>query len=394
MYVYAMSVMSLLIPISRIGIPTLINREATCSKTQNLWGYFYALFVCASKTIILLSTCIILVAFVVLWLLFEQHSPHTTYLYVWLLLLLPFSGFMRILSATLHGLHHIILNKIVSRLVPAVIFPTVIGTLFLLLPETHFPEYVTFIKWVVGIISLIIVLLVFRHKIDEKFHPTKAVCTYQELWHKTSPFMLIGGAGMLYSQIDILMLGYFRSSSEVGIYNVATKIAFFVLLALQIINSFVGPQMVKMYAQKNIRQLQKLVTISTRFAFSFALLVCLVLWIVGQELIDFIFGAEFALAYIPLSILIVGNLFGAMMGAVRLLAQSSYNEKYVMRIMWLSILLNTILNVFFIPLWGMVGASISTTICMIINNLFMNYISRTKTGINSSIFYGLRGLVG
>ncbi len=386
-FTYAMTVLVLLRTISQMGIPALITREATRSKEQNLWAYFRAMLACASRIVITSSLLVTVISFAVLWLLLDRFSDHMLYTFIWLLLLLPVAAFMGIISTTLHGFHYIITNKIISEVMPAAVFLAVISVLFFLLPETHFPEYATFTRWLIGILVLLVAMFVLWQKTDKKFWLDTTVYSHKELLLTALPFTLITGSLLLRSQIDIFMLGFFRSGSEVGIYRVATNMSVFALLASQIIISFVGPQMVKMYSQNNIRQLQKLVTISTRIAFVFALSVCSALWGFGKELIDMIFGAEFVLAYIPLSILMIGKLFSAMMGPVGLLAKSSYNEKYVMRIAWFNIVLSATLNLFFIPLWGMAGAAISTVICAITSNSFLSYISRTKIGVNPSIFY-------
>ena len=76
----------------------------------------------------------------------------------------------------------------------------------------------------------------------------------------------------------------------------------------------------------------------------------------------------------------------AAVGPVALLLNMTGYERYTMRGVGVSTILNILFNALLIPHYGMVGAAFATAITMIGWNILLLYFVKTKLNLNSSIF--------
>ena len=72
---------------------------------------------------------------------------------------------------------------------------------------------------------------------------------------------------LLMSWADTLMLGIFCDESQVGIYNVAVKVAFLASFALTSINSISAPKISETYNNKDLPAFYKVVSQTTKTIF-------------------------------------------------------------------------------------------------------------------------------
>src|SRR5699024_6674444 len=104
------------------------------------------------------------------------------------------------------------------------------------------------------------------------------------------PFALISGMTMLNQQIDIIMIGIFKTAADVGVYRVAARGAILVALGVTAINAVTGPYFARFYKQRDFKQLQKLATMSARVNFLTALPATIIFILFGTPIIAFVFG--------------------------------------------------------------------------------------------------------
>ncbi len=121
--------------------------------------------------------------------------------------------------------------------------------------------------WVIGIVLMPFLAFYF---LEKKIFPVfktkvKAVAMEKELFSFSFPLMLGGIAGLVMHWMDMLMLGYFSTSANVGIYNAALPTA-------QIINALPGafagiffPVISELYARNKIDDLRNTYSVVTKW---------------------------------------------------------------------------------------------------------------------------------
>lgn len=204
----------------------------------------------------------------------------------------------------------------------------------------------------------------------------------REWLRSTLPFTLIGGAGVINNQTDIIMLGGFTGPDEVGIYRVAAQGATLVSFSLQVANAVVAPQLSRLYAQGDTARLQHLVTQSARVVLLAAIPVALVFILAGAPVVSWVFGSGFTAAHAPLAILAVGYLLNAVFGTVGVLLQMAGYQTVTARILWQTVLLNIVLNSVLIPPFGLVGAAVATSLCLPVWHFLLYMAARKRLGIS------------
>ncbi len=166
----------------------------------------------------------------------------------------------------------------------------------------------------------------------------------------------------------ILILGYFQDSAEVGIYEIASKVALLIQMPLDISSFILAPMIGEMYAQGDKFKLQKLFKTVTKWIFAISILIFLMTILLAQPVLA-IFGSEFEVGIPVLYILAFGHLINVSTGAVGwMLIMSGYSRVHMLNSV-LSVLLIIALSFFLIPLYGMVGAAIVVSLVEIVINI-------------------------
>ena len=183
---------------------------------------------------------------------------------------------------------------------------------------------------------------------------------------KNSGWLLFSGiAAVLYLKIDQVMLGVLSNSSAVGIYAVAVKfseVGYFVPVA--IVTSYF-PQLIDKRASDSsdyMLDIQKLNDFLFVLAIGFAFLIS----ISGNWLIPWLFGELYAEA-IP--VLLV-HVWGAAFVFMRTLLSKWLISESLFRLSFMSqmagALFNISLNIYLIPLYGVLGAAYATVISHVV----------------------------
>ena len=133
-----------------------------------------------------------------------------------------------------------------------------------------------------------------------------------------------------------------------------------------------------------MKELQRIVTLAARGVFAFTFFVSVILVIVGKFVLG-LFGSEFVVVYLPLLILLVGQMINALAGSVALIMAMSGHQKQTGIIITTSAAMNIVLNLLLIPILGILGAAVSTTSTMILWNVMMLVYVYRKLGINSTV---------
>jgi O-antigen/teichoic acid export membrane protein len=172
------------------------------------------------------------------------------------------------------------------------------------------------------------------------------------------------------------MLGAMVSKSELGVYNVAFKLASLALIIIASVNTVLAPKIAKLFSDNNIEgikiEVQKATKLITWVAFPLVMIL-----ILFRTKILLLFGDEFVIGSQTLVIISLGMLFNAMSGSVGQVLNMTNNQKQFRNFTLISAFINVILNFYLIKSSGIKGAAIASLLSsMIINILCIIYIKR------------------
>lgn len=186
------------------------------------------------------------------------------------------------------------------------------------------------------------------------------------------PMMMSSSVLLLMSWTDTLMIGSFMSQVDVGIYNVAVKIALLTSFTLNAVNSISAPKLSETFNNKKDKEFRNVVSQTTRTIFFSTIPIILLIFLFPNFLLSF-FGEEFVVAKTALLFLAFSQVINAMSGSVGVILNMTGSEKVFRNILFIALIVNISLNFILIPMYGIVGAAIASASSLIFWNLYSVY---------------------
>ena len=201
------------------------------------------------------------------------------------------------------------------------------------------------------------------------------------------PFTLIVLVNTFNTQVGIVLLGFLGTDEAVAAMRVGERGAQFVALSLGLVNAVISPHIVNAYRDGDLKKLQQLSRQSARGAFIIALPIGLILILAGKPLIGLAFGEEFtAISYLPLIILVAGQLVNVFFGSVGQFLSMSGHEKDTLKGQVLALVVNVTACAILIPLYGAVGAAAGVSIGIITWNSMLGILVFKRLRIRPTAF--------
>ena len=171
------------------------------------------------------------------------------------------------------------------------------------------------------------------------------------------------------SKLDSVLLGYFRTTQEVGIYNAALPISqVFIVLSQSFLFIFL-PVVSALYAQRKMDDIDFLYKIGTRWISYFSILIFLIIFLFSKPLIYIMFGEKYLQADGALKILAVGFFFNSVLVLAGGLLDTIGKTKQHMIGDLAGMVLAVLLCFILIPAFGILGSAIAMMAALIIQNL-------------------------
>lgn len=174
------------------------------------------------------------------------------------------------------------------------------------------------------------------------------------------PTALAGMFGVIINRVDRLFLGYFRPSAEVGIYQAAAQISVIMALVLNAFNMILMPMIAEQYHKRDMKQLEELFRINTKWGIYCIVPVVLVIVFAADDVMTVLFGQIYAAGATALVILTMGQFVNIATGATGTILIMTGHQTAWFRLSMIIMVANITLNLTLIPRWGMIGAAVAT----------------------------------
>lgn len=181
---------------------------------------------------------------------------------------------------------------------------------------------------------------------------------------------------------DKLLLGIYVSEDNVGIYEISAKLAFLIGFNLEALNSILSPKISRAYAKGEIERMQADIGFTVRLSTGISILTLLGLILFSDLLLSF-FGPEFARGKPVILIVCIGQMFNVLCGPVANIMQMTGYQSLLSRVIVIALIVNIGLNIWLIPIHGIIGAAWATTITYTFWNVSCAYLIQKNLGIVS-----------
>jgi O-antigen/teichoic acid export membrane protein len=176
----------------------------------------------------------------------------------------------------------------------------------------------------------------------------------------------LAATGLLW--VDTLLLGIFLSSEDVGLYNVATRLVTMATFVMPAVNSAFAPRIADLHHRGRTDSLRRVYAVAASWNVRLTVPIFAVLLAFPGELLS-LFGKEFATAATVTVLLAIGKFIVAATGPCGLMLDMSGRPASNMANNAAGLVSNVLLNLWWIPKYGIVGSAAAWALSLAVVNL-------------------------
>ncbi len=191
--------------------------------------------------------------------------------------------------------------------------------------------------------------------------------SYNQIFSRSYPMALSAIAYFIMQSVDIIILTIYEGFDSVAYYSIAVKLATVTALALMSVNIVIAPKIAEIYNTNDFNRLNKLIKDAARIIFIISLPVLLILFIFSGPALS-LFGEGYVIAKQALWFLLAGQFFSALCGPGAIYLNMTGKQKKLNNILISGLIVNVVLNLVLIPIYGIEGAATATLISMVFWN--------------------------
>ncbi len=383
-YTYAVVWAYLLSVPATLGFDNFIVREIAVYQSQSAWGLMRGILSWANRAVLLSSVILALVSVLVAWLLAGRAYSEPFIGFCIAISLMPALSLRNVRRGAMRGLHHITKGLIPELLIDPLILIVLTVCAYGVLKQELNALWVIAFYGVGTAITLVIISRFLNQSLPDLAKTAQPVYQGKAWLSGALPFMLIESIPIINSQTDLLMLGAFKGVDAVGLYVPVNRGAQLITFILMAVGSALAPMIASAYADNRLLDLQQTITKSVRIVTGIAFLFAACLIVGGQWYLR-LFGPEFVEGQTALHILCVGSFVSTSIGLAFVILNMTGHERFTATLGWATTVLNIVLNAIFIPLWGVNGAAIATSISILLGGFISLFAVKQKLGIDATL---------
>ena len=201
--------------------------------------------------------------------------------------------------------------------------------------------------------------------------------------------LVIGTNGfivLVYEQLDLLLLYVFSTTADLGIYKAAMQIGSYGGFAYALLSYVAAARLSAMWARNDIRKIERLAARYSRLSLVFSVLFLGVLIVLGDLIVQILFGQKFDDASMIAVFLALGHIGFALFGMSSAMLMMSNNEYFVLKGTIALLIVKFVLGMAAVFLFGTIGLALMSAISTLLLNTYLFLVVRRHLGINLSVF--------
>ncbi|WP_126663205.1 flippase [Haloterrigena salifodinae] len=361
------------------GVPRYMSRFDSISKRRGVWAS--GMLIATLLSIVVTSSLFVFAEELSVILL--DGTEYTTLLRIFLLTI-PFLTALKMAVSGIRGEENTIYRTYSHDLLYPLARIGLLGILFLIGVGTVAPS----IAYVMGALITAVVALYLLNKL---FSLTGAInWRFRELVLFSAPLIVSMVMSILLTRTDTIMIGYFRTATEAGLYSAAYPIAAGLQLVLSSFGFLYLPLASRLDAEDSRDETEAVYELTTKWIYIITFPAFAIFLLFPGQILTFFWGSDYSQAGLSLSILSLGFFSSAAAGRNRETISAFGYTKYVMYSNILAFVVNVCMNFYLIPRYGHTGAAISSAVSFIALNLFVYIILEYKFQVSPISKYSKR----
>jgi len=357
---------------SQLGLMNITDKFFPNFRDLPKKNYGFFIFIWIYPFIGILIFAIVFFGFKDFWIsLYAQKVPQATAYFHYIFPLAILIMYVFVLEAYIRGHFRIVVPTFIRE----VFFK--IGVLILVLG--YFFKYWDFEFVIINLLSIYALMLILQLiytkqlKIFFLTFPKKEKFTKTQIKEMLTYgfFIILGGlSATLIMRIDVLMIGAWLGTAALGVYTISFFIGTIIEIPRRALANIVVPILAQAWKENNLKKIAELYEQTARNQFIIGGLLFLGIWCNVHNVFAFIPNAQIYIEgkYVIFFIALARLIDMALGVNGEIILQSSYYRFNLYLAMGLALLL-ALTNMIFIPLMGITGAALATTISILLWNI-------------------------
>lgn len=279
----------------------------------------------------------------------------------------PFIGVQKAVLGTLNGFRK--MNYFAALNIVQNIIVVVVSLLFVI-----YFKMAIFGAVIGFVIPTIVISLISPLLISNLIQFDSSLCNYYAL-QSTMLFgfyVVLGNSiSFLNTQVDSILLGYYLNPTDVGIYAIAILLAQILTIIPSAIQRVSGPITATLFHKGDIEGINEVIISIMKKTVIISVIIAIIIAIISPYLVNNFLSEDYNAFYIPLLVLLLGYAIYSPVISIGSVYGSIGKIKIPFRISALVGFVNIILNIAFIPVFGIIGAAAATTLSLIIGFILL-----------------------
>lgn len=230
--------------------------------------------------------------------------------------------------------------------------------------------------FIVQMLLLLAAISVYDHpKINPTFFFNNTHLPEMVRYSLVATFMQIAGVCLKF--IDIFFVGKYKDLDQVGVYSIAAFIGLVLETPLGAIEKIAGAKIARLFAAKDLKGIQKIYTLSSKYLMVFCGLLGCILVSCIEPTLGLLPGGYQEGTWVTI-IICIGAFFNAATGVNYSILNYSNQYKLGALFYFGLLVLTCLLNIWLIPTFGIMGAAIATATASVLHNILRYSLIKWK----------------
>lgn len=381
-YVYATSWMAVLLLGCNIGLKPTTVRFVAAYSARGEWGLLRGFLLSSTRWTIAASGVVVTLSVIALWFL----RPRLDALGATLLLIamaMPFMALSDVWSSAVRGLGAVTRSQIPASIVQHAL----VGITLVVIVAVSGTEggaasaAAAFLTATIGTLGVAGLLL--WRELSRQARDASPRFLRQEWARVAGSNMLISLFQAVRAPLIVVIAGAYVDSRQIAYYGAAQRLANVMSLGLLGISGFASPLISQYFALSDLANLQRLARLAARGTLGAASVTAVLMIAFGNELLR-LFGIGFDSAYLPLLVLLLGEIAAGAAGPVGYFLTMTGRQTTATWIEAITCAIAVALAPVLVPRYGILGAAIVVALGSSLRNAAMSVVVRRQLGLRSA----------
>ena len=379
-FFFSLAIVTVLGLLSSCGIGVALLRFVSSLHAENNLHCIKGLLIVGLKRVLCVSFSVLIIFLLTsgYFSSFVDEEQKTLTFLSLMILAVPFLALVQIISPVFQALNRPLISVSLLN-----ISTQLICALFLIIFYYHFSLTFNNVAVLYVVSAVITIIIAFFFLYIEKIHIHKSDLSGSSELIKSSNFLWVA----LFMNTTVqwsgqLIAGIYVDPSDLAGFSVSQRVSILMSFILLAINMMAAPKFSLYYKQKKFDELRNVSLFCSRLMMLIAIPIFIFIFVFSENLLS-VFGGEYAESALILRVLIIGQFINLITGSVAFILNMTGHEKDMRNVVIISGSLSLALGFVMIPIFGVLGAAVSTAASLAVQNLIAVYMVKKRLGFNT-----------